>query len=82
MAKPENPGQGNGNGNQGNEGADDPASVLIVVTEEETHRYEGTSQLAVTSDGALLVGKGPVAAFSSGTWLRAYVEPLEPVPAP
>lgn len=78
MAKPDNPGQGNGN--QGNADEDDAYAVMVVGTDDETIRYEGTSHMAVTSDGSLLVGKAPMAAFSSGAWLRAYVEPLEPVP--
>ena len=77
MAKPENPGQGNGG-----EGADDDAYAVIVVTEEEEHRYEGTSHIAITADGSLLVGKAPLAAFSAAAWLRAYVEELPPPSEP
>jgi hypothetical protein len=66
MAKPENPGNG------------DEAYSVVVVAEGETFRYEGTGHLEVTADGSLLVGKGPLAAFSATAWLRAYVEPLPP----
>lgn len=80
MTKPENPGSGNGNGDEG-EGNDEAYSV-VVVTEDDEHHFPGTAHIAVSADGSLLVGKGPVAAFSSAAWLRAYVEPsplLEPL---
>lgn len=75
MAKPDNPGNGNGN-----EGEDDAGHVVIVQTEEETFRYEGTSRIAVSNDGALLVGKGPRAVFASTEWIQAWTEPLPVVP--
>lgn len=76
MTKPNNPGQGNGNGN---ERSDDASHVVIVETDERQHRFEGTGTMAVNG-GCLLVGKGPSAAFSDGTWIRAWVETLTPAP--
>jgi len=77
MTKPQNPGQGHGNDD--NEGEDDDdTSVVVVVTDVNEYRYEGTSKIAVNSDGSLLVGKSPLAAFAANTWTRAYVEELPP----
>ncbi len=72
MAKPANPGQGNGN-----EG-EDANSVVMVTTTEDTFRYEGTSHIGVAHDGALLVGKGPRAVFAATEWIHAWTEPLGP----
>lgn len=75
MAKPENPGQGNGN--QGS-GEDDASSVVLVkMIDEETERFEGTSRIAVNG-GSLLVGKGPRAVFAPDQWVKAWTEPLTP----
>lgn len=79
MTKPTNPGNGN-EGNEG-EGNDDEAHSVFVVTEDEQYQYDGTGHIGVAEDGSLLVGKGPVAAFAAGAWLRAYVEPT-PTPEP
>jgi len=75
MAKPDNPGQGNGN-NNGNEGNDEAGQVVVVETDDGQERFEGTATIAIDG-GCLLVGKGPEAAFANGAWLSAWVEPLE-----
>lgn len=75
MAKPDNPGQGNGNQGNGN-----PGSVVVVeLVDGSMERFDGFSSYRVEG-GCILVGDDAIA---SGQWARAWLEPDDaPEPEP